>query len=101
MPTGTNGTDGPFHKKQTAVKVNTLSRKRVIGAIAVLVLLTFSKYFYLVSITSCYIFYLMQHFHLPQRQAQLYLFFLPGSPCRRHGCPGFVGFGRQKLAAKR
>ena len=40
-----------------------------------LVLLTFSKYFYLVSITSYYIFYLMQHFHLPQRQAQLYLFF--------------------------
>ena len=64
-----------IHKKQTAVKVNTLSRKKVIGAIAVLVLLTFSKYFYLVSITSYYIFYLMQHFHLPQRQAQLYLFF--------------------------
>ena len=39
-----------------------------------LVLLTFSKYFYLVSITSYYVFYLMQHFRLPQKQSQLYLF---------------------------
>ena len=63
-----------IHKKQAAVKVSTLSRKKVVGAIAVLVLLTFSKYFYLVSITSYYVFYLMQHFHLPQKQSQLYLF---------------------------
>jgi FSR family fosmidomycin resistance protein-like MFS transporter len=63
-----------IHKKQAAVKVSTLSREKVVGAIAVLVLLTFSKFFYLVSITSYYVFYLMQHFHLPQRQSQLYLF---------------------------
>ncbi len=63
-----------IHKKQTAVKVSTLSRKKVARAIAVLVLLTFSKYFYLVSITSYYVFYLMQHFRLPQKQSQLYLF---------------------------
>jgi len=54
--------------------LNTLSRKKVVGAIAVLVVLTFSKFFYLVSITSYYVFYLMQHFHLPQKQSQLYLF---------------------------
>jgi MFS transporter, FSR family, fosmidomycin resistance protein len=63
-----------IHKKQSAVKASTLSRKKVVGAIAVLVLLTFSKFFYLVSITSYYVFYLMQHFHLPQKQSQLYLF---------------------------
>jgi MFS transporter, FSR family, fosmidomycin resistance protein len=63
-----------IHKKQTAVMVNTLSRKKVVRAIALLVLLTFSKYFYLVSITSYYVFYLMQHFGLPQKQSQLYLF---------------------------
>ncbi len=66
-----------IHKKQekhAAVKVSALNRKQVVGAIAVLVLLTFSKYFYLVSITSYYVFYLMQHFHLPQRQSQLCLF---------------------------
>jgi FSR family fosmidomycin resistance protein-like MFS transporter len=63
-----------IHKKQTAAKVSTLSRKKVNGAIAVLVVLTFSKYFYLVSITSYYIFYLMKHFNLPQKQSQLYLY---------------------------
>jgi MFS transporter, FSR family, fosmidomycin resistance protein len=63
-----------IHKKQTAIKLNTLSRKKVVRAIAVLVVLTFSKFFYLVSITSYYVFYLMQHFHLPQKQSQLYLF---------------------------
>jgi MFS transporter, FSR family, fosmidomycin resistance protein len=63
-----------IHKKQAAVTVSTLSRKKVIRAIAVLVVLTFSKYFYLVSITSYYLFYLMQHFQLPQKQSQLYLF---------------------------
>jgi MFS transporter, FSR family, fosmidomycin resistance protein len=64
-----------IHKKQAALTVSTLSRKKVVGAIAVLVVLTFSKYFYLVSITSYYVFYLMQHFQLPQKQSQLYLFF--------------------------
>jgi FSR family fosmidomycin resistance protein-like MFS transporter len=49
-----------IHKKQVAVTVCTLSRNKVVGAIAVLVLLTFSKYFYLVSITSYYIFYYAQ-----------------------------------------
>ena len=63
-----------IHKKQAAGKVSMLSQRKVVGAIAVLVVLTFSKYFYLVSITSYYIFYLMQHFHLPQKQSQLYLF---------------------------
>jgi FSR family fosmidomycin resistance protein-like MFS transporter len=33
-----------------------------------------AKYFYLVSITSYYVFYLMPHFYCPQKQAQLYLF---------------------------
>jgi FSR family fosmidomycin resistance protein-like MFS transporter len=63
-----------IHKKQVALKASTLSRKKVVGAIVVLVVLTFSKYFYLVSITSYYIFYLMHRFHLPLKQSQLYLF---------------------------
>ena len=62
-----------IHKTQTTIKVKTLSKKKVTRAIAVLVVLTFSKYFYLVSITSYYVFYLMQHFSLPQKQSQLYL----------------------------
>ena len=63
-----------IHKRQAAVKMGTHSRKKVLGAIAVLVVLMFSKFFYQVSLTSYYVFYLMQHFHLPQKQSQLDLF---------------------------
>jgi FSR family fosmidomycin resistance protein-like MFS transporter len=44
------------------------------GAITVLIALIFSKYFYLASIYSYYIFYLMHHFALPTQEAQIYLF---------------------------
>jgi FSR family fosmidomycin resistance protein-like MFS transporter len=63
-----------IHKRQAAVKMGTHSRKKVLAAIAVLVVLMFSKFFYQVSLTSYYVFYLMQHFHLPQKQSQLDLF---------------------------
>src|SRR6202034_1630129 len=43
-------------------------------AIAVLVVLIFSKFFYLSSITSYYIFYLMHRFDLPTQTAQVCLF---------------------------
>jgi FSR family fosmidomycin resistance protein-like MFS transporter len=51
-----------------------LSRRRIVFALAVLVSLMFSKFFYLVSLNSFYIFYLMNKFHLPVRTAQIYLF---------------------------
>jgi FSR family fosmidomycin resistance protein-like MFS transporter len=88
-----------IHKKQAAVKVSTLSRKKVIRAIAVLVVLTFSKYFYLVSITSYYIFYLMQHFHLPEKQSQLYLFLFLAALAVGTVAGGPVGdrIGRKKV----
>jgi FSR family fosmidomycin resistance protein-like MFS transporter len=88
-----------IHKKQVAVKIGTLSRKQVVGAIAVLILLTFSKYFYLVSITSYYIFYLMQHFHVVQRQSQLYLFLFLAALAVGTVAGGPLGdrIGRKKL----
>lgn len=52
----------------------TLSRKRVIGALSVLVALIFSKYFYLASLTSYYTFYLISRFHLSVEAAQIDLF---------------------------
>jgi FSR family fosmidomycin resistance protein-like MFS transporter len=42
--------------------------------IVVLLVLVFSKYVYMASITSYYTFYLIDHFHLSVRGAQLYLF---------------------------
>jgi FSR family fosmidomycin resistance protein-like MFS transporter len=54
-----------------------LSRGQVGRAMAVLVVLIFSKYIYLASITSFYVFYLMQRFDLSTRDAQIcqFIFF--------------------------
>jgi FSR family fosmidomycin resistance protein-like MFS transporter len=51
-----------------------LPRAQIRRAIAVLIALMFSKFFYLASITSYYIFYLMHRFQLPTETAQIYLF---------------------------
>jgi FSR family fosmidomycin resistance protein-like MFS transporter len=56
-----------------------LSRRRVAISVGLLVTLTFSKHFYLVSITSFYIFYLIHTFDLPVQTAQLYLFLFLGA----------------------
>jgi FSR family fosmidomycin resistance protein-like MFS transporter len=56
-----------------------LSRSRILGCIAILGALIFSKYFYLASLTSYYTFYLISRFHLPVRSAQLYLFLFLGA----------------------
>jgi MFS transporter, FSR family, fosmidomycin resistance protein len=53
---------------------STLPRKQVIAAIAVLVALVFSKYFYLASLTSYYTFYLITKFHVSVQSSQLHLF---------------------------
>ena len=50
------------------------SRAHVARAMTVLLALLFSKYFYLASFTSYYTFYLIDHFHLSVRAAQLHLF---------------------------
>ena len=51
-----------------------LSRNQVMGALAVLGVLVFSKYFYLASLNSYFTFYLIDKFGLSVRDAQLYLF---------------------------
>ncbi len=49
-------------------------RAASLGPLFILLVLVFSKYFYLASITSYYSFYLIDKFHLPVRSAQIYLF---------------------------
>ena len=51
-----------------------VSPARVRWSIAVLVLLIFSKYFYVASITSYFSFYLIERFHVSVRSAQFHLF---------------------------
>jgi len=56
-----------------------LPRHTLTRAMAVLMTLVFSKYFYLASITSYYTFYLMQRFHETLRQSEMYLFIFLGA----------------------
>ncbi|MDE1172255.1 MAG: MFS transporter [Parvibaculaceae bacterium] len=78
---------------------NALSRRQVGRAITVLVALIFSKYFYLASITSYYIFYLMHRFQLSTKSAQLYLFVFLAAAAAGTILGGPVGdrIGRKKV----
>ncbi|WP_315858783.1 MFS transporter [Blastopirellula sediminis] len=66
--------------RRTAVEqTSTLTPARVYAAVGVLLLLVFSKYIYLVSLSSYYTFYLMDKFDVPVQSAQLYLFIFLGA----------------------
>jgi MFS transporter, FSR family, fosmidomycin resistance protein len=67
--------DHPSSKKaRTSTPHAALPRGRIAMAISVLVLLVFSKYFYLASINSYLTFYLIDKFHLSVQSAQVHLF---------------------------
>lgn len=51
-----------------------IPRKRVVFSIGILLLLIFSKYFYLASMSSYYTFYLIEKFDVTVKESQLYLF---------------------------
>lgn len=51
-----------------------LPRRTVLGAVAVLLVLIFSKYFYVAGISSFYTFYLIEHFGVSVQNSQLLLF---------------------------
>jgi FSR family fosmidomycin resistance protein-like MFS transporter len=61
-------------RKARAGPTHGLSRARVGGAIATLLVLIFSKYFYVAGIGSFYTFYLIDKFHVSVQSAQLHLF---------------------------
>lgn len=65
---------GQLPHARTHVPHPLLSRRRVMLAIAVLVALVFSKYVYLASLNTYYMFFLISKFHLSVRSAQLHLF---------------------------
>jgi FSR family fosmidomycin resistance protein-like MFS transporter len=56
-----------------------LSSRKIAVSLAVLVALVFSKFFYLVSLTSYYTFFLIQKFHVSVRTSQVYLFIFLGA----------------------
>jgi FSR family fosmidomycin resistance protein-like MFS transporter len=62
-------------KRRAALHRETgLTRTRVIFSLGILIVLVFSKYFYLASMSSYYTFFLIEKFSLSVRDAQLHLF---------------------------
>ena len=57
----------------------TLSKGKIARALAILIALIFSKYFYMASIGSYYTFYLMRQFGVSVQSAQIHLFVFLGS----------------------
>jgi FSR family fosmidomycin resistance protein-like MFS transporter len=76
-----------------------VSRRRVIGAMTVLIALIFSKYVYLSSLTSYYTFYLISKFHVSVESAQLHLFLFLGAVAAGTVIGGPVGdrIGRKSV----
>ena len=80
------------HKSATAVPM-----RQVILALVLLVVLIFSKYFYLASISNYYIFYLIEHFGVSVQSAQIHLFVFLGAVAAGTLIGGPVGdrYGRK------
>ena len=68
-----------FKLKQGSVATHGLSKKHVTGALVVLALLVFSKYFYMSSFTSYFTFFLIKKFDLSVASSQLHLFLFLGA----------------------
>jgi FSR family fosmidomycin resistance protein-like MFS transporter len=66
--------DRPAAAKARSPSAGPLTPRRAAWSVAILLVLLFSKYFYLASISSYYTFYLMAKFHLSTQSAQMYLF---------------------------
>src|SRR5262252_1704815 len=75
----------------------TFSSRKIALAMGVLIILMFSKFFYLASLTSYYTFYLMDRFHISVQSAQLQLFIFLGAVAAGTVIGGPVGdrFGRK------
>jgi len=91
VPLGTHVT-GSLHGRQA-----TFSARKIALAMGVLIVLMFSKFFYLASLTSYYTFYLMDRFHISVQSAQVHLFIFLGAVAAGTIIGGPVGdrFGRK------
>jgi len=70
--------DGDAHQA-VAVPHAQLPEKKVALSLTILIALMFSKFFYLASLNSYYMFYLISKFHLTLQSAQLHLFVFLGA----------------------
>lgn len=93
-----HSTGGPVHPA-LAPTPRALPVGRVRAALAVLIVLIFSKYFYLASLTSYYTFYLIHRFGVSVQSAQIHLFVFLGAVAAGTIIGGPVGdrFGRKRV----
>ena len=79
------------------IAATNLPRGKVVASIAILLLLIFSKYFYLASISSYFTFYLIHTFGVSVQVAQVHLFFFLGAVAAGTFMGGPLGdrFGRK------
>ena len=61
-------------KQKTIVIHSSFSKRKVAFSVSILLVLIFSKYFYLASLTSYFTFYLINKFHVGIQTSQIYLF---------------------------
>ncbi|MDF2972389.1 MAG: Fosmidomycin resistance protein [Microvirga sp.] len=66
-------------KPKAAERKSSFSRRRIAVSITILMLLVFSKNFYMAGLTSYYTFYLISKFQLSVQDAQVYLFIFLGA----------------------
>lgn len=64
----------PMRKVRSAVRINPAKRKRTILVLSVLVLIMFSKSWFLAGITNYYPFFLIEYFGLKIEHAQIFIF---------------------------
>lgn len=86
-------------KGSAEVMDNGLSTSRVVVSIIILLVLIFSKYFYMASMSSYFTFYLIDKFHVSVQQSQIYLFIFLGSVAAGTLLGGPLGdrFGRKYI----
>ncbi len=65
--------------RKAASKVSSYTQSQITLALTILLILMFSKFVYMASMHSFYIFYLIEHFNVSNGQAQVYLFVLLGA----------------------
>jgi FSR family fosmidomycin resistance protein-like MFS transporter len=75
----TKNYEARIKKRSSSVDAAKLSRGTVVMAISILLVLIFSKYFYMTSIHSYYTFYLLKTFDVSVQTAQLFLFIFLGA----------------------
>ncbi|GAA4779101.1 MFS transporter [Olivibacter ginsenosidimutans] len=86
-------------KPRQATSAIALPRKTVISSLVILLILIFSKYFYMASMTSYFTFYLIDKFHVTVQQSQFYLFAFMGAVAAGTMVGGPLGdrFGRKHI----